>query len=401
MAAGGSGKTAATVERDLIVPGSSLSCGLITGDMDLSGIGTTTHVEGDRVWGWGHPMMLNGRCEYALRAGYIHHVNSKLTVSTKMGSPLGFFGAIDADVGACVAGQLGRTPDMLPITLKIRLPAGEVKKTHVQIVRHPAMIAGLTATVFSGVLEELGDLPQELTMRMDATIDLEGQEPIRWRDSYSGLSYAGSDGALRLLGQIASIVGGLSRSPFGQARLNEINCTLDLTAERTSATIDYVRLPDATVEPGQTVEVVVGLSPYGGEKCERTLTLAVPTSLPPGDHTLTICDAPKHLRETWSEQPHLMEPRDLAQQAEAYRRQLSESRNQIFVRLPLPAQGLSLAGVAWPKLPAGARAVLAGKPSAPTRQVRESLATRLATDWVIEGDSEIVLKVVSPRLGNP
>ena len=30
-----------------IVPGGVLSCGLITGDMDLTGIGTVTHVEGN------------------------------------------------------------------------------------------------------------------------------------------------------------------------------------------------------------------------------------------------------------------------------------------------------------------------------------------------------------------
>ena len=38
---------------------------MVTGDFDLSGIGTVTHVEGNRVYGFGHPMFGLGACELA------------------------------------------------------------------------------------------------------------------------------------------------------------------------------------------------------------------------------------------------------------------------------------------------------------------------------------------------
>src|SRR5690349_18667726 len=53
-------------------PGSPLSIGLVLGDFDLSGIGTVTHVEGNRVYGFGHPMMSLGACELPMMTGYIH-----------------------------------------------------------------------------------------------------------------------------------------------------------------------------------------------------------------------------------------------------------------------------------------------------------------------------------------
>ena len=34
---------------------------MITGDFDMSGIGTVTHIEGNRVYGWGHPFFGFGR----------------------------------------------------------------------------------------------------------------------------------------------------------------------------------------------------------------------------------------------------------------------------------------------------------------------------------------------------
>ena len=69
-------------------PGSPLSIAMVTGDFDLSGIGTVTHVEGDRVYGFGHPMFGLGACEFPMMTGYIHTVYPRASVSMKMGSPL-------------------------------------------------------------------------------------------------------------------------------------------------------------------------------------------------------------------------------------------------------------------------------------------------------------------------
>ncbi|HEV3120457.1 MAG TPA: SpoIVB peptidase S55 domain-containing protein, partial [Isosphaeraceae bacterium] len=81
-----------------LVPGAPLSIAYVTGDFDLSGIGTVTHVEGDRVYGFGHPMMSLGACEFPLMTGYIHTVYPRASVSMKMGSPLKVVGVLDTDV---------------------------------------------------------------------------------------------------------------------------------------------------------------------------------------------------------------------------------------------------------------------------------------------------------------
>ena len=106
-----------------LVPGSPLSIAMVTGDFDLSGIGTVTHVEGDRVYGFGHPMFSLGACELPMMTGYIHTVYPRASVSMKMGSPLKVVGVIDTDVSTSVAGRIGPKPDMLPLTVRSR-PAG-------------------------------------------------------------------------------------------------------------------------------------------------------------------------------------------------------------------------------------------------------------------------------------
>src|SRR5262249_31053921 len=99
-------------EKDVeLEAGGPLAVTLIQGDFELSGIGTVTHIEGDRVYGWGHPFMSLGSCEFPLMTGYIHTIYPRQTVSFKMGSPLRSVGVINADVSTCIAGWLGRKPD--------------------------------------------------------------------------------------------------------------------------------------------------------------------------------------------------------------------------------------------------------------------------------------------------
>jgi hypothetical protein len=64
-----------------LVAGAPLSIGLVLGDFDLSGIGTVTHVEGNRVYGFGHPMFSLGACELPMMTGYIHTVYPRASVS--------------------------------------------------------------------------------------------------------------------------------------------------------------------------------------------------------------------------------------------------------------------------------------------------------------------------------
>src|SRR4029450_12059515 len=110
-------KIADSEKNAKLEPGGALSVALITGDFDMSGIGTVTHVEDKRVWGWGHPFMSMGGCEFPLMTGYVVAVYPRQTVSFKMGSPLKTVGVINADVSTCIAGWLDKAPD--PLAMKM------------------------------------------------------------------------------------------------------------------------------------------------------------------------------------------------------------------------------------------------------------------------------------------
>ncbi len=132
---------------------------MVTGDFDLSGIGTVTHVEGDRVYGFGHPMFSLGACELPLMTGYIHTVYPRASVSMKMGSPLKVVGIMDTDVSTGIAGRIGPKPDMLPVSVRVK--TGALSPTHVPRRDRPqAMLPSRLMAVLTNAIDTEETFPK-------------------------------------------------------------------------------------------------------------------------------------------------------------------------------------------------------------------------------------------------
>jgi hypothetical protein len=61
-------------------PGSAFATGLASGDISLGAIGTVTYVDGDQIWGFGHPLDGAGRRALFLQDAYVY---------TVIGNPVG------------------------------------------------------------------------------------------------------------------------------------------------------------------------------------------------------------------------------------------------------------------------------------------------------------------------
>src|SRR6185436_6791526 len=59
-------------------PGSAIAVPLMTGDMDMTAIGTVTEVLNDRVLAFGHPFFSEGEVTLPMGSGYIHTVIANL-----------------------------------------------------------------------------------------------------------------------------------------------------------------------------------------------------------------------------------------------------------------------------------------------------------------------------------
>jgi hypothetical protein len=376
-------------------PGAPLSIALVTGDFDLSGIGTVTHVEGDRVYGFGHPMFSLGTCEFPMMTGFIHTVYPRASVSMKMGSPLKIVGVVDTDVSTGVAGRIGPRPDMIPVTMRVKTgPYAEPHTYRVQMVREPNLLPNLVMAVLTNAIDTEGNLPEELTAQIKATIKLQGHDPIELVDTVSGPRYTGPMGAAALFSPIASIINILVRNPMAPIRIESIACETEISPGRTIASIESVRLESDRLAPGAHLRAFATLKPFKGERQTFEVDLPLPANLEEGTYEATLCDLANSLRRRFRNEPALLEPRDLAGVIESIRLQTRPKRSALYLHVPLPDRGLAIKGQALPNLPGSVRAVFANGRQSQEPQVRTDLIEVAQTPYVVEGAHTLKFTVV-------
>ena len=396
MAGGAASKQVIKDEGDKpLVPGAPLSIAMVTGDFDLSGIGTVTHVEGDRVYGFGHPMFSLGACEFPLMTGYIHTVYPRASVSMKMGSPLKIVGVLDTDVSTCVAGRIGPKPDMMPVSVRVK--TGRYSDPHtynVRVVREPNMLASLVMAVLTNAIDTEGNLPEELTAKVKATVRLKGHDPIAINDVLSGPRYTGPMGPAAMFVPIASLVNIVVRNPMAKVRIEGIDCEVEIAPGRTLAAVESVRLATDRLEPGQTLKAEVTVKPFKGDRQTVTISLPLPADLPEGNYDATLCDAANSIRRRLRNEPGLGEPRDVHGLLAVLRLQTHPRRTSLYLHVALPERGLAVHGQPLPNLPGSARAVFSTSRQTQEPTVRTDLIEAAETPWVVEGLQSLKFTVV-------
>jgi hypothetical protein len=379
-------------------PGSPLAVTLIRGDFDLSGIGTVTHVEADRVYGWGHPFFGLGTCEFPLMTGFIHTVYPRQSLSFKMGSPLRTVGVINADVSTCIAGWLNRQPDLLPVRMTVSRGTSESAKTfNVEIARQRSLQAALVYSALTNSMDMEGELPEEMTAEFKATIDVEGRGPIVIKDTFSGTSYAGGRAPQALYNPIASVVNLLTFNSYKPVRINRIECETQIVAGRRTAEIEAVELQSEAYSPGDTLKATVFLRPYKGLRQRVPVTLKLPADLPEGTYTARVGDDASNARAELRDNPNLSNPTTLDQLLEALQIQTGIQRTHLVMRVPMTAVGVALEGKALPNLPPSMVQILGSTRRTGAQPMAGALVARKATNWVVLGSESVKFQVTNNK----
>jgi hypothetical protein len=396
---GGASTQVADQEKDTpLQPGGPLAVALVVGDFDLSGIGTVTHIEGSRVYGWGHPYFGLGTCEFPLMTGYIHTIYPRQSVSFKMGSPLKPVGVINADVSTCIAGWLGRQADMLPVQMTvIRQPGGSPKTFHVEVARQRSLIASLVYTVLTNSVDMEGEMPEELTAELEAKIEVEDRPPVIIKDTFSGSSFSGNRAPQALYSQVAGVVNLLAYNSYKPVRINRIECETHIIPGRQTADIEAIELNSETYTPGETLKATVFVRPYKGLRQRLPVTLKLPADLPEGTYTAMVCDDLTNARHELRDNPNLNNPQDLSQVFEALKVHTSVQRNSVVVRVPVNAVGVALEGKSLPNLPPSMVQILGSSRKTGAQTMGGALVSKQTTPWVVQGSESVRFTVTKNK----
>jgi hypothetical protein len=398
MAGGAAGNLPESERNATIEPGSALAVSLITGDFDMSGIGTVTQVEGKRVYGWGHPFFAIGGCEFPLMTGYTHMILARRSISFKMGSPLKAVGVINADVSTCIAGWLDRQADMIPVSATVlREGEGPARTFNVKLVRQRGLVPSLTQVALMSCLDTEGDLPDEITAQFKARIELEGRPSINLGDLYSGPNYGGSKGPQSLYTPVSMLLQLLTNNSFENVRIKNIEATTEIMPGRRTAEIEGAELESDVVAPGETLRATVLLRPFKGVRQRVPLNLILPPDLPEGSYTATISDDLSNMRQELRDNPHLGNPQSVEQLFDSIQLQASAKRTNLALRVPVAGVGVTSQGKTLPNLPGSVVQMLSNGRRTGAQTINSALVVRQPTGWVVQGSETVRFQVAKNK----
>lgn len=287
--AGSAEVSARTQTVDNLRPGSAVAVRLVSGDLNLSGIGTVTWREGDDVLIFGHPMFHAGPVSFPLAEAEIITVMPGYASSFKIGSATRTVGRTVQDRLHAVSGRVGENAATLPVRATVRRGGAERRFAFevVQDRRWTPLFSAwavMTALMRDRTSHEPGSVRLRLRLRLDDGTVLERE------DLFSDLNTAENINAcLSWVGRWLQV---LMNNPFRQAVPAELSVEAEHADRVRLAEIADLRLlSPETATPGSTIRLRATLREYQGGLHDLDLNLTLPANLPEGPLTLFLSSA--------------------------------------------------------------------------------------------------------------
>ncbi|MBU1023735.1 hypothetical protein KKB99_05535 [bacterium] len=226
----------------VIEPGSALGMQLVTGDIDMTAIGTVTWVDPDdpekRLLAFGHPFLSKGRVEAPLTSARIIFTMPALDRSFKIGEPIEIIGVSHQDRANAVSGYLGRTPDLVDINFKITdLDQNRTQRYSFGVLPDEDLLPMLAMLPMMQGMTQTVDRTGPATASVSYSIKGEGlAEPIERHNMYFSTM-----GGFDVMNEPLEVLSMLTSSNiFREVKVSEIDIEVEITENR--QTLDLVEI---------------------------------------------------------------------------------------------------------------------------------------------------------------
>jgi hypothetical protein len=341
-----------------LAPGSPVGVSLIEGDMDLSVTGTVTHIDGDRVYAFGHPFYNLGPTQFPMKKAYVYSVFPSLYQSWKISTAGEPVGTVEQDRNTAIAGRIGKTPRMIPVDVKLTTSRGQDRSFAFRIVEDELFSPVLAYVSLASVLQANERAFGTSTIRLDARLSLAGRPDIRVEDFFTEEQPASQASAM-----VAAPVAYLMNNDFERVSVEKIEVEVKSFETIQSATLQRAWIErQGPVRAGTTVPLKVLLRNYRGETHTQTIPVAVPASAPAGTYSLLVADADSMTAMEQREMRQPFVPKDLDQLIRAING--LRRNNHVYARLLRAEEGAIVGGEYLQALPPSVLSVLGGSDEA-------------------------------------
>ncbi len=303
---GGSLLNAAKDAPTHYVDGGGISIQLMRGDSAAQGQGTVTHVIGDKVLAFGHPMMEMGATNIPSAIGRVLWILSSNQRSFKIMEPVRELGTLVQDRGTAIIVDESQPQQWVPVTVDITGdPTAPKKKWNLEIVHDRFFTPLWAAYAFGDAVETTLEDKRDASWTLATTIAVKGHGKLEFQDF--GVSPSGVPGGGAFwMSRAGSAVGELMNNPWEPITIERIDSKLAVEWKRDITRLKSAELLDAAIEPGQAARIKLTLKPYMA--AEQTTIVSVPV-----DRAYAGRDVELEIVPGWSIMQDAAAPENLSQ----------------------------------------------------------------------------------------
>jgi hypothetical protein len=281
--AGGAASSSTGVEAGgTLLPGEPVAAQLVRGDISYAATGTVTHVDGDRVYAFGHPSFIHGAADFPMARAEIYLTLPSMQASTKLSRVGKTVGTFRQSRLPGIAGVLGEGPRMIPVSLEVTAAGGSARTFHYEVVDYREFTPTLLGLVTAASLVNTPWSSDEMTVALAGRISMKGHDDVQVNDLYTGFSAAQS-AALSLARDVQGLFAAVYQNRFEEPQVESVELKLSSVEQGNLGIVEAVYPTRTEVEPGETVEFRVLIRPYRGSPYTRRLSYRVPEGTPAGN----------------------------------------------------------------------------------------------------------------------
>jgi hypothetical protein len=353
-AVGGQGGPEVTTLSGALREGDAIGVSLVGGDLEMGATGTITHIDGDRIYAFGHPFFGLGPSQFPMTRAYVYAILPSLMSSFKISSMGEVIGTMQQDRATAIAGTLGKGPAVIPmaVTLNSTREDGSTAKRsfNFTVANDQVFTPLLTYVALANTLAAYERQFGAATFSIKSRAQIKGHGDLTVEDVFTGDS-ATLGAATAIAGPITMLLGN-DREPI---TLNGLDVSIEASESSRTSTIERVWLDEVRPRAGRTVPLKVLTRTYRGEEKISTVPIDIPANVS-GSLSLLVTDGRQLNAMEQRDLRRSIQPQSVAQMI----RVLNDTRrnNRIYIRLLNGRPGAVVNGEALTALPPSVLSVL-------------------------------------------
>jgi hypothetical protein len=330
-------------------PGDALGVTFVSGDLLLGGTGTVTHIDGEHVYGFGHPMYNLGPTQFPMTRAYVYTILPSLFSSTKLSTTSEVIGTLLQDRATTIAGRLGPGPAVVPVSLTLEAERGARQTFNFSVVKDQLFTPLMSYSALVNTLLSYERQFGTATFSVSGSATLKDHGVVAFDNLFSGGDSPAVSAAASIIAPITQLV----TNDDEAVEIERLDLTMKTSEEPRTATLQRVWIDDPRPRAGHSVPLKVHLRTYRGEDVLRSIPIEIPATAR-GSLSLMVSDGQR------LGQAEQREARTNQRTIEQLVRTLNKGRknNTLYVKLLSADAGAVVNGELLSSLPPSVLAVL-------------------------------------------